>query len=132
MSQRIPEKHSILIVDDHHIIRKTLRQWLYGVYPGATIVEASSGEEALSVMADNPVQLVLMDLHLPGMNGIEAVRAIKANNPDTYVVMLTVQEGQHYRTTAAKAGANAYVVKRQMYEDLIPAISGIMEGSSGK
>jgi DNA-binding NarL/FixJ family response regulator len=126
MSEKNLTPHSILIVDDHHIIRKTLRKWLDAVYPGTTFLEVSNGEEAVALLDNTPVELVLMDMHLPGMNGIEAVKRIKSDHPETFVVMLTVQEDNFYLNSAISAGANAYVVKREMYEELIPTIAEMM------
>lgn len=113
---------SILIVDDHHLIRRTLREWLSGNFPARTIIEAGSGEEALEFFEDVPPNIVLMDIHLPGMSGIETIEKIKAKFPQTRVIVLTVQEDKRYRLKAEEAGADGYVIKRNMYTNLIPLI----------
>ena len=117
---------NVLIVDDHHIIRRTLRQWLTGKFPTVNIVDLNSGEEAVTYTTQNPVNLVLMDVHLPGIDGIEATRKIKTQCPELPVIILTVQEVDRYRTSATEAGADGYVIKRQMYTDLIPAIDSVL------
>ena len=121
---------SILITDDHGIIRLTLREWLVGEFPGLSIQEASSGEQALELLAVKPrPELVLMDFHLPGRSGIEITQQIKNQFPDIRVVVLTIQEDQQYIEQAQDAGADGYVIKRQMYTDLIPSIQNIFSGS---
>lgn len=114
----------ILITEDHSIIRRTLRDWLGEEYPGLRVMEASSGEDALVVLEDQPLpELVLMDFHLPGRSGIEISREIKKHHPDLPVVILTIQEDEQYQTKALEAGVDGYVIKRKMYTDLIPTIS---------
>jgi len=89
-------------------------------------IEAGSSEEALNMINENPVFLVLMDLRLPGMDGFEATRRIKAMYPDTCVIILTSSEGSYYRRRAAEVGADGYVVKQQASTDLIPAITSTL------
>ncbi|MBL7162751.1 MAG: response regulator transcription factor [Anaerolineales bacterium] len=120
MAENNNHKASILIADDHNIMRKTLRQWLSSKFPNLQVFEASSGEQALDVLQGSTVELVLMDIHLPGMNGIDTTKQIKSAYPDLPVIVLTVQEDERYQAEATKAGADAYVVKRKMYTELIP------------
>jgi len=122
MAENNNHKASILIADDHNIMRKTLRQWLSSKFPNLQVFEASSGEQALDVLQGSTVELVLMDIHLPGMNGIDTTKQIKSAYPDLPVIVLTVQEDERYQAEAIKAGADAYVVKRKMYAELIPLI----------
>jgi two-component system nitrate/nitrite response regulator NarL len=122
-----PRPKSILIVDDHSIIRRTLGEWLGEEFPGVHITEASNAEEALqSLQADDPPDLILMDFHLPGRSGIAASKVIKQKHPALPIVMLTIQEGEQYLKRARAAGVDGYVVKRKMYTDLVPAISGVL------
>lgn len=114
----------ILITEDHSIIRRTLRDWLGEEYPGLRVMEASSGEDTLVILEDQPLpELILMDFHLPGRSGIEISREIKERHPDLPVVILTIQEDGQYQTKALEAGVDGYVIKRKMYTDLIPTIS---------
>jgi len=130
MENSTPSHLTILIVDDHHIIRRTLKQWLSGKYADVEIIEASSGEDALDVLDEHSVDLTLMDIHLPGIDGIEATRQIKEMHQDVRVIMLTVQEMERYQTNALESGADGYVIKRQMYTDLIPVISSVLKSDS--
>jgi len=90
------------------------------------VIEASSGEEALALVPVEAPRLVVMDISLPGMSGIEATRQIKAVLPSTQVVMLTIYEGDTYRADARTAGASAYVTKRAMQAELMPALAALL------
>ncbi len=118
---------SILIADDHNIMRKTLRQWLSNKFPDLKVFEAHSGEQALKILTDSFVDLVLMDIHLPGINGIETTKQIKSIFPELPVIVLTVQEDVRYQAEAKQVGADAYVVKRKMYTDLVPLMMSFIE-----
>jgi two-component system, NarL family, invasion response regulator UvrY len=101
--QLVPQ--SIMITDDHSVIRRTLREWLREEFPGIRVVENSSGEAALEMLASEPPpEIVLMDFHLPGRSGITVIKQIKEDYPDLPVVMLTIQEDKQYREKALEAG----------------------------
>ncbi|MBC8505077.1 MAG: response regulator transcription factor [Chloroflexi bacterium] len=121
---------SILIADDHNIMRKTLRQWLATKFPNLRVIEANSGEQALERLRDNEFHLVLMDIHLPGINGITTTTRIKNEFPNLPVIVLTVQEDERYQFEATQAGADAYVIKRKMYADLVPLMLSFLGGET--
>ncbi len=116
----------ILIVEDHDAVRQSLRDWLEVVFPQYRVVEAASGEEAIVVAQADAPRLVIMDINLAEMNGIEATQRIKAIVPAAPVVMLTIHEDQAYRADAAAAGASAYVLKRQMHTQLLPTLRALL------
>ncbi len=120
MNKTSEKTPSVLIADDHNIMRKTLRQWLSTKFPSLNIIEASSGEQALEMLNENELQLILMDIHLPGINGIDATSRIKKKFPKLPIIVLTVQEDERYQFEAEQAGADAYVIKRKMYAELVP------------
>jgi DNA-binding NarL/FixJ family response regulator len=119
---------AILIVEDHAVVRAALRDWLVALFPGYLVVEAQTGEEALLLAAaQHPrIVLVVMDIDLPQMNGIEATRQIKSIRPSARVAILTIHEEQHYQVEAQTAGADAYVFKREMQADLVPALKDLL------
>jgi DNA-binding NarL/FixJ family response regulator len=121
----------ILIVEDHAAVRRSLREWLEAVFPWCHIVEAASGEEAIAAVQAEAPNAVLMDIGLPGINGIETTRRIKAALPGTPVVMLTIHEADAYRADALAAGASAYIPKRVMHTELIPALAALLPASGG-
>lgn len=117
---------SILIVEDHDGVRSALHKWLADEFPGDRILDARTGEEAVDLAHAQRPDIVLMDISLPGMNGIEATRRIKAVVPEVSVIMLTIHEDPVYRTEATAAGASAYVSKGNMLATLIPAVSALL------
>jgi len=117
---------TILIVEDHDAVRASLRDWLSATFPNLDCLEARTGEEAVALVPGRPPALVLMDVALPGMNGIEATRRIKLDAPQTQVVILSIHEDAHYQLDAATAGASAYVPKRRMHVELIPIITKLL------
>jgi len=122
---------SVLIVEDHDTVRASLREWLGLAFPGWAFLEAKSGEEALDLACAQHPALVLMDIGLPKMNGIEATRRIKAALPSVSVVILTIYEDEAYRADAALAGASAYVAKRKMQSELVPVLTALLSESAG-
>lgn len=116
----------ILLVDDHEGVRRGLQTWLGEVFPETCVLVASSGEEALAIIKQDPPHLVLMDITLPGMNGLDATRKIKSVLPSVHIVMFTIHDDKIYRTYASAAGASAYVPKQAMKSDLIPALSSLL------
>lgn len=117
---------TILIVEDHDDVRKALREWLKLEFPQCRVIEAASGEEAMALVRIESPHLVVMDIRLPGMNGIETTRQIKAALPSAQIVMLTILEGDTYRADATAAGASAYVQKQRMHAELVPKLAALL------
>lgn len=123
---------TILIVEDHEAVRKALRDWLGMEFPSCRVIEATSGEEAIALVRVESPHLIVMDIRLPGMNGIEATRQIKAAFPCTQIVMLTIHTNDLYRTDAGMAGASAYITKQGMYSELVPTLAALLANSATK
>ncbi len=117
---------TILIVEDHQAVRNSLRDWLEAIFPQCDVVEAASGEEAVVIACARSPRVVVMDIGLPQMNGIEATRQIKAAVPTAQVVILTIYEEEAYRADAVTAGAVAYVPKRVMQTELVPTLAALL------
>ncbi|MFN8459296.1 MAG: response regulator transcription factor [Anaerolineae bacterium] len=117
---------TILLVEDHHVLRRTLRGWLEVQLPGCQILEATTGEEALLMAQDTPPKVVIMDIGLPGISGLETTKHIKATIPTAKVVILTKYEGEAYRLHAIVNGASAYVWKDAMLTELLPTLSALL------
>lgn len=130
--RQVPVDQNILIVEDHQGVRKSLREWLGISFPQYQLLEATTGEEAITMAQATSPCLVIMDIGLPGMSGLEATVAIKKSLPSTQVVMLTVYDDDDYRNHAAAAGASAYVAKRKVKTDLLPTIRRVLEGRKGE
>jgi DNA-binding NarL/FixJ family response regulator len=112
----------VLIADDDERFRWRIGQFL-ATEPYVEIVgEAATGHEALTCARELTPDVVLMDVRMPGMNGVSATRCLKEEMPDLKVIVLSVYDLDEYRNAALASGASAYVVKKSMIEELIPAI----------
>ncbi len=117
-----------LIVEDHALVRTSLREWLMGVFPGCHFLAVGSGEEAIWLINLHAPDVILMDIGLPGMNGLEATRRIKQILPQVKVVILTLYDNTEYRAEAGAARANAYVLKQAMSTELVPLLKSLLLG----
>lgn len=116
----------ILIVEDHDALRDSLKSWLNSIFPDCNILLAKNGKDALARSFEQPPDIVLMDVLLPGMNGIEITRRIKTAVPDAKIVMLSIYEDPAYQADAASAGSFAYIPKRKMGTELISLITMLL------
>ncbi|MEP7289243.1 MAG: response regulator transcription factor [Chloroflexota bacterium] len=120
----------ILIVDDHGMVRFGLRGYLQST-PGINVVgEAASAEEALKLLESLPVDIVLMDLALPGLSGAEATRIVVRKYPQTHVLALTSFLDDAHVLPAIQAGAMGYLLKDIDPDDLVKAIQSTHQGQS--
>jgi two-component system response regulator NreC len=122
-------KIRLLLVDDHEIVRAGLRM-LFMAEPDMEIVgEAGSAEEALRAVRKVKPDVVLMDVAMPGMSGIEATRRIKEADPGVAVLALTMHEDEQYFFEMLNAGASGYIPKRAAPDDLVSAIHVVSQGN---
>jgi DNA-binding NarL/FixJ family response regulator len=119
------ESVKVLIADDDERFRRRIGQFLAAEPSFEIIGEAATGHEAVTRARDLRPDLVLMDVRMPGMNGVSATRCLKGEMPNLKVIVLSVYDLQEYKDAALASGANAYVVKKSMMEELIPAIRGV-------
>ncbi len=117
---------AILIVEDHDDVRRALRDWLALEFPQCHVLVAASGEEAIAMARIESPRMIVMDIRLPGINGIEAARRIKDVLPSAQIVMLTIHTGHTYRADATAAGASAYVTKQAMHAELVPTLVALL------
>lgn len=118
----------LLLVDDHAVVRTGLRMLLEGEQDMQIAGEADSGSEALNQVSASKPDVVLMDIGLPDLSGIDATRAIKQLSPETAVVALTIHEDEEYFFQMLDAGASGYVPKRAAPEELLTAIRAAAAG----
>ena len=119
----------LLIADDHALVRSGLRSMLERE-PGIEIVgEARNGREAVELCRSLRPNLVLMDVRMPDMDGLEATRAIKREHPETGVLMVTMHENRDYMLEATKAGAAGYVLKDAPRNELISAVRRVVNAN---
>ncbi len=118
----------VILVDDHPVVRYGLAA-IIGLQADMTVVaEAGSGEEACAVCARQTADVLLMDLRLPGMSGVDAIRAIRKNCPKLRFIVLTTYDGDEDIHRALEAGAQAYLLKGMSHTDLVNAIRKVHAG----
>lgn len=120
----------ILLADDHNVMRDGLRLLLERQSDMAVVAEAADGREAVELSEQHHPDVVVMDVAMPHLNGIEATRRIVAAHPDTRVVMLSMHYDESYVIRSLKAGARAYLLKDSAKADLIGAIHAVSQGKS--
>ncbi len=125
-----PKRSRIMIADDHALVREGLRTMLSAEEGLEVIAEANDGLQALSLCREYQPDLVLMDVRMPTMDGLEATKRIKEELPKTSVVMVTMHENPDYLFEAIKAGAAGYVLKDASGEKLLEAVRRTLEGES--
>lgn len=122
------EQISVMLVDDHAVVRMGFRLLLDGSPDIRVVAEAESGEDAVRRVQEVKPQVVVMDLSMPGIGGLEALSRILARDPATKILVLTAHEDAMHAKRVLKAGALGYLSKRSAPEALIQAIRQVMQG----
>ncbi|MEW6717013.1 MAG: response regulator transcription factor [Chloroflexota bacterium] len=122
----------ILIVEEHKAVRNALRDWLKVEFPRDRLCEAVSGEQAITIARRENPDLVVMDMCLSGMNGIEVARSIKTFRQYTKIVILATHADKIYRDMAKEAGVNAYIPKREVLTELIPTVVALLSNGTNR
>jgi DNA-binding NarL/FixJ family response regulator len=120
----------ILIADDHQIFRDGLKALLLSAPDTQIVGEATTGKEAVQLAAKSQPEIILMDLQMPGMNGIEATRHIVQSDPNVKVLMLTMFEDDHSVFAAMRAGARGYILKGAKHAEMLRAIEAVDSGEA--
>jgi two-component system response regulator NreC len=121
-------KIRLLLVDDHQVVRAGLRMLFMAEDDLEIVGEASDAEEAIAAARELEPDVILMDVVMPGLSGIEATRRIKKAHPDTHILALTMHEDEQYFFEMLQAGATGYVPKRAAPDDLLSAIRAVSLG----
>jgi len=126
----VSETKRILLADDHAILRSGLRLLIEG-QPGLEVVgEAGDGQEALEKARTLKPDLILLDLNMPGLDGLAALPQIREQSPDSRVLILTMHDDVSYLQQALNAGASGYVLKRAVDSELLLAIETVLRGET--
>ena len=124
------ERITVLLVDDHEVVRKGLRASLEARSDFMVVAEADSGEAAVSLASEHVPDVVLMDLIMPGMGGVEAARKVKNISPRTHIIVLTSYHEDEHIFPALQAGATSYILKDVKMNELAKAIKGAAQGEA--
>jgi DNA-binding NarL/FixJ family response regulator len=120
----------ILVVDDHAVVRQGLKAILNAQEGWSVCAEAKSGEEALALANQLRPDIVVMDLSMPGMSGLDALRAIRSSLPNAGIVILTLHFSVQLVREIVKLGARGYVMKSDADRDLVNAVSAVAAGKT--
>jgi two-component system response regulator NreC len=118
----------LVLVDDHDVVRTSLKTYLESHKGFRVVGEANNGETALQVILENQPDVVVMDITMPGMSGLEATRRIKVSSPNCKVLALTVHNDKQYLFEMLSAGALGYLTKQAAAEELFAAIQAVAKG----
>jgi len=118
----------IAIVDDHPMVRAGLRQFFADQVDLSVVAEASSGREALDIVRKGEVDVIVLDISMPGQSGVDALAAIRAREPDLPVLILSGFPEEHYAITMLRQGASGYLNKDCDPEEIVKAIRTVARG----
>jgi DNA-binding NarL/FixJ family response regulator len=115
-----------LVVEDHEAVRRALCERIQASFSRFQIREAGTVDEAMKIVESERVDIVLMDIRLPGIDGVDGTRMVLERSPDTMVVMVSGYDDSSHRSAARKAGAKAFVSKRAISRELVPTITNLV------
>lgn len=118
---------SILLTDDQSMFREGVELILKQHFPNAKLFQAGDGTEAIDIIAKQPIDVVLLDVNMPGMNGIEVSRVILRNHPETKIIILTQYNGEAMVSTLLKEGVHGFLLKNSSSSEIIKAIDTVCE-----
>ena len=121
-------KRTLILADDHALVRAGIRALLAGLPNVEVVAEAGDGLSVLELVRRQPVDAVLLDITLPGLNGMEVARQITAMGVNTRILMLSMHAGPEYVARALAAGASGYLVKDSAFEELATALEVLWSG----
>lgn len=124
------EKIKLLIADDHALFREGIRALLLAVPDIVCVGEAATGEEAITQVTELQPDVVLMDINMPNLNGVEATRRILQSSPDIGIIMVTMLEDDASVFAAMRAGARGYVLKGSHHNEMLQAIRAVAQGQA--
>lgn len=119
---------SIVIADDHEVVRDGIRARLQQVSDLKVLAEAKNGVEAIDQVSKHSPDVVMLDISMPIMNGLEAARKIRENGADCKILMLSIYDATEYVQGAVKAGANGYLLKDASANEMVSAIRSVAAG----
>lgn len=126
----IMKKKKIVLIDDHVLFREGVRRILDFEESFEVVAEGSDGDQALVLVEQYRPDVVLMDINMPNVNGVQATKKLFSKFPDVYVIILSIHDDENYVTHALKSGAHGYLLKEMDSETLIEAIKIVSAGGA--
>lgn len=120
----------VVLADDHTLVRSGIRRILEAQPGFAVVGEAADGEEAVALVRATMPDVIVLDLNMPGLGGLDALPPLKIAQPSLKVVVLSMHAGREYVARAMKGGANAYLLKDSAVQDLVAAVEAVLVGQS--
>ena len=120
--------YRVVIAEDYTILREGLKALLSSQREFRVVAEAQDGRDAIRCVQEHRPDIVLMDLSMPRMNGLEAIKEVKRSNPETRIMALTVHKTEEYVLATLEAGADGYVLKDATHSELVMAMMSVLEG----
>jgi DNA-binding NarL/FixJ family response regulator len=126
----VNERVRVILADDHNLVRSGIRRILETVPEFEVVAEAADGWSAIAAVRTQPADVLVLDLKMDGADGIEVLKTVKSETADVKVVVLTMHAGREYVSRALHEGADAYLLKDSVAQDLVAAIHAVMSGRS--
>jgi len=123
-------KYNILLVDDYPPVRRMAKAIIEENPDLQVIGELNDGREILKFLNESPAHMVLLDISMPFLGGFETTRKVKKNYPDVKVLILTIHNYKEYAEQALSMGAEGYLLKEEMGDELLPAITSLRQGGT--
>ncbi|NLV74318.1 MAG: response regulator transcription factor [Chloroflexi bacterium] len=124
------ERINVIIADDHSIVRQGIRQYLELTDDITVVAEAAEGNQAIAMINAYRPDVVLLDINMPGMTGVEVTQKLKAQHPDIKILILTAYDEDPYVFSLLQAGANGYLLKNCDIEELQKAVRAVHQGKT--
>ena len=124
------ERIRVLLADDHETFRKSIRKLFELDDQIEVLAECKNGLEAVEVSEKYKPDVIMMDIHMPVCNGVEATRRIKSRHPHTKIIIVSIHDDESYIAESLLAGANGYLLKDSDSQTLLRAVKGVMEGEA--
>jgi two-component system, NarL family, invasion response regulator UvrY len=120
----------VLLVDDHPIIRQGFRRILTQAFSDLCVGEAETGEQAIALSESSVWDLIILDLSLPGLSGLEVIRDVRRMQPESRIIVVSIHSPQQFARRALSVGAAAYLEKSAAPEEMVKAVAEVLEGRS--
>jgi DNA-binding NarL/FixJ family response regulator len=128
MSKKSAYKYNILVVDDYAPVRRMVKEIIKASPDLQVVGELNDGRELLKFLKKGQTHMILLDISMPNLGGFEATRKVKKNHPEIKVLILTIHKYIEYAERAMSLGAEGYLLKEDVGDELLPAISSLRQG----